>query len=142
MIVKHALLPCNVARAFALFTEHAGSWWPLERRHTDDASSLIRIEAGGRFFERSSDGTEVELGVVRAFEPARRLLLDWYPGTGREQPTEVEVTFETIEAGSRITITHSPGAARNGAFDLKAVHYARSWDLVLAAMAASRLDAT
>ena len=93
MIVKSTMLRCSVDRAFELFTEHAGLWWPPERRHTADAASEIRLEPSGRFFERAMDGTEVELGVVRVFEPARRLVLDWYPGTGREQPTRVEIRF-------------------------------------------------
>jgi hypothetical protein len=66
MITRSVVLRCTPERAFALFTEHAGAWWPTERRHTQDASSEIRLEPHGRFFERASDGTEVELGVVRA----------------------------------------------------------------------------
>jgi len=114
-------------------------WWPAERRHTKDASSEIRLEAFGRFFERASDGTEVELGAVRAFEPARRLMLDWYPGTGRENPTQVEVTFEAIDTGARITIAHGPGVAGVDAFDRNAPAYDRAWGLVLAAVARQEL---
>ena len=70
MIIKSVFLRCDPGRAFALFTEHAGLWWPAQRRHTRDAASTIRMEAGGRFFERANDGAEVELGVVRLYEPA------------------------------------------------------------------------
>ncbi|HEX7440617.1 MAG TPA: SRPBCC domain-containing protein, partial [Caldimonas sp.] len=111
MIVKSVVLACHPERAFALFHEHAGLWWPAERRHTQDAASEIRIEASGRFFERASDGTEAELGVVRQFEPARRLVLDWYPGTGSANPTQVEIRFEAFGAGTRVTVRHGPGAA-------------------------------
>ena len=135
MIVKFIALPCDPARAFALFTEQAGSWWPAERRHTKDAGSLIRMEAAGRFFERAGDGTEVELGVVRLFEPGKRLLLDWYPGTGRAHPSQVNVTFEAIDGGTRVTIHHGPGAAAVDTFERNAPAYAHSWDLVLVAMA-------
>lgn len=95
MIVKTVELPCDPARAFALFTEHAGEWWPSERRHTDDDASTIRIERECRFYERAADGTEVQLGHVRRFKPPHRLALDWYPGTG---PT-------------RVTVTHGAGVA-------------------------------
>jgi uncharacterized protein YndB with AHSA1/START domain len=134
MIVKSVVLRCSPERAFALFTEHAGAWWPAERRHTPDASSEIRVEPFGRFFERASDGTEVDLGVVRAFEPARRLVLDWYPGTGPHNPTQVEVTFEAIETGTRVTVMHSPGDAGVDLFGRSAPAYDRSWDLILAAL--------
>jgi uncharacterized protein YndB with AHSA1/START domain len=135
MIIKSVVLRCSPERAFALFTEHAGLWWPPECRHTRDASSEIRLEASGRFFERARDGTEGELGVVRAFEPASRLMLDWYPGTGRENPTQVEVKFEAIATGTRITIIHGPGVAGIDRFDRNAPIYGRAWDRVLAALA-------
>ena len=133
MIVKSVLLRCDPDRAFSLFTEHAGQWWPSDRRHTEDDNSTIRIEATGRFFERASDGTEVELGVVRLFEPACRLVLDWYPGTGPAQPTRVEVRFEAVGAGTRVTVRHTPGRAGEDEYAAKAPLFERSWEAVLAA---------
>jgi uncharacterized protein YndB with AHSA1/START domain len=135
MIRKTIILRCSPDRAFSLFTEEAGQWWPSERRHTEDATSTIRIEASGRFFERAHDGTEVELGVVRRFEPARRLVLDWYPGTGRANATKVEVSFEAVDGGTRVTVDHGPGAASHETFNSNAPAYDRSWDAVLAVLA-------
>ena len=135
MIVKSVFLACDPSRAFALFTEQAGLWWPAARRHSKDAKSTIRMEANGRFFERSNEGAEVVLGLVRHFEPARRLLLDWYPGTGPEHPTRVEITFEAVDGGTRVTVQHSPGSADSAAFGGNAPGYDRSWDLVLASVA-------
>jgi Activator of Hsp90 ATPase homolog 1-like protein len=135
MIKRSVVLPCRPERAFALFTEHAGEWWPAERRHTKDAASTICIEATGRFFERAQDGTEVELGVVRLFEPTGRLVLDWYPGTGRTNPTQVDVRFEAVAEGTRVTVTHGPGTAGADLFGRNAAAYDRSWDLVLTSLA-------
>jgi uncharacterized protein YndB with AHSA1/START domain len=132
-VTKSVLLACDPARAFELFTKHAGAWWPEDRRHTDDAASTIRIESSGRFFERATDGTEVELGVVRRFEAAQRLILDWYPGTGPDDPTHVEIRFESVDGGTRVSITHGPGAASDATFRRTASAYERSWDAVLAA---------
>ena len=137
-LVKSVDLRCAPDRAFSLFTEHAGQWWPDDRRHLKaELPTIIRIEPTGRFFERSSDGVEVDLGVARVFEPPRRLLIDWYPGTGPASPTRVEVRFEAIDTGTRVTVTHSPGRAAPEAFGRHAAGYARSWDLVLAALAAA-----
>lgn len=136
MIVKSVILACDPDRAFTLFTEQAGLWWPAARRHSNDANSTIRMEAAGRFYERSRDGTEVELGVVRQFEPARRLLLDWYPGTGPDFPTRVEITFEALDGGTKVTVRHDRGAADPAVFESNASAYERSWSLVLAAVAA------
>ena len=135
MITKTVMLACQPERAFILFTEQAGLWWPAERRHSKDPSSEIRIEAAGRFFERSSAGVEVELGAVLIFDPARRLLLDWYPGTGPAKPTQVDITFEAVDAGTRVTVRHNAGAAGQEAFARNAPAYARSWELVLNAFA-------
>ena len=63
MIAKSVILSCAPERAFVLFTEEAGLWWPAARRHSKDANSIIRMEAGGRFYERSSDGHEVDLVI-------------------------------------------------------------------------------
>ena len=37
VIVKSVELACSPTRAFSLFTEQAGAWWPADRRHTRDA---------------------------------------------------------------------------------------------------------
>lgn len=134
VVVKRAELACSPTRAFSLFTEHAGAWWPADRRHTNDAASTVRIEASGRFYERANDGTEVELGIVREFVPARRLVLDWYPGTGPTAPTRVEVTFVASDVGTSVTVRHGPGIAGDELFTKRVSAYDRSWDLVLAAL--------
>ena len=132
MITKSVVLRCDPERAFSLFTEHAGQWWPADRRHTGDATSTIRIEATGRFFERANDGTEVELGAVRLFAKASRLVLDWYPGTGPANATRVDVRFEAVEHGTLVSVTHDAGAATAETFARNAAAYSRSWDSVLA----------
>ncbi|MBL8348714.1 MAG: SRPBCC domain-containing protein [Burkholderiaceae bacterium] len=136
MIVKSVFLACRPDRAFELFTDQAGLWWPAARRHTKDANSTIRMAAAGRFYERSRDGTEVELGVVRQFEPGKRLVLDWFPGTGPEAPSQVEITFEPVDGGTKVTVRHDRGAVDDAVFGRDATTYDRSWDLVLTSAAA------
>jgi uncharacterized protein YndB with AHSA1/START domain len=137
MIEKTLLLPCPLERAFSLLTEQAGSWWPPGRRHTKDPNSAIVIEGDGRFYERATDGTEVELGVVRVFEPPRRLVLDWYPGTGPGEPTVVEFVLAAEGEGTRVDLTHRAGPASADAYSKKAAQYERSWALVFAAWLAA-----
>lgn len=133
MIHKTALLHCSIERAFELFTERAGEWWPPERRHTGDVESAIVILESGRFYERARDGREVDLGRVREWRKPERLVLDWYPGTDRDRPTEVTIGFAAEGDKTRITIDHAPGLSgelwsqRNAKFD-------QSWNLVLAAL--------
>jgi uncharacterized protein YndB with AHSA1/START domain len=135
VIEKTVLLACPPERAFRLLTEDAGAWWPSDRRHTRDPKSLITIESGGRFYERATDGTEVELGVVRVFDPPRRLVLDWYPGTGPAEPTHVEILLMPEGAGTRVHLAHRAGPHSADAYAKKVAAYERSWTLVFAAWA-------
>ncbi len=87
-------------RAFAVFTEEMGSWWPLETHSIGSAkaqTAIVEPRAGGRWFERGVDGSECDWGTVIAYEPPARLLLNWQLGTDwRYDPeinTEVEVRF-------------------------------------------------
>jgi uncharacterized protein YndB with AHSA1/START domain len=137
-VEKTVLLTCTVERAFSLFTDRASQWWPPERRHTGDPESTISILAAGRFFERARDGREVELGRVRVFEPPSRLVLDFYPGTDAEHPTEVEVLFAAEGGGAvtRVTVLHRATAASESLFESRAPRYVASWDLLLGSLAA------
>jgi hypothetical protein len=146
MIEKSVVLPCSVERAFALFTQQITAWWPPERRHSGDPESTMTLLATGRFFERARDGREIELGKVRAWEPPSRLLLDFYPGTGADHPTEVEVRFDAADeaAATRVTILHRATPASAKLFEATAPRFVGSWDVVLAGLesAATRLAST
>src|SRR5262249_28092997 len=134
VIDKSVVLPCAPDRAFAIFTGEISRWWPPERRHTDDPASRITLDAAGPFFEEAADGTTVPLGRRRAREAPARLLLDFYPGTDPDRPTEVEVAFEAEGAGTRVRVRHRPTAASAGVFDDRVSSFVRSWDLVLPAL--------
>jgi SAM-dependent methyltransferase len=59
------------------------------------------MESGpkGRIVQRGE-----EVGTVTAWEPGRRVALDWHPATWKpEEKTDVELRFETTSGGTRIT---------------------------------------
>ncbi len=134
MIERSVLLPCAPERAFQLFTGEASRWWPPQRRHTGDPASEITLAAGGAFFERAADGTTVDLGRVRVWEPPVRLVLDFYPGTDPDHPTEVEIAFTPEGDGTRVRVLHGPTAASAALFEGRAPTFAVSWEQVLAAL--------
>jgi uncharacterized protein YndB with AHSA1/START domain len=136
MIVKSTLLPCGQAAAFALFTEEIAVWWPPERRHTSDPRSTIVLDPH-RFFERASDGREVELGRVLEWAVPERLVLDWYPGTGPDHPTRVTIRFVPEGEATRVLVEHGPTPASDPLFESRAPRYDASWDLVLGALRAA-----
>jgi uncharacterized protein YndB with AHSA1/START domain len=134
MIVKSVPLPLAPIAAFELFTQRIGEWWPPDRRHTRDPASDIFLLQTGRFYERASNGHEVELGNVRLWDFPHRILLDFFIATGPEKPTEVEITFTVEDGGTRVTVTHGPKPASESLWTAGAPRFEQSWDVVLAAL--------
>jgi Activator of Hsp90 ATPase homolog 1-like protein len=134
MIVNSVLLQLDVPAAFSLFTQRIGDWWPADRRHTTDPNSAIILLESGRFFERASDGQEVELGKVTTWKEPHRILLDFYIATGPDHPTEVEIRFEPEGNAARVTVTHRPKAESAHLWDARSPKYVASWRFVLEAL--------
>jgi uncharacterized protein YndB with AHSA1/START domain len=111
---KEIVIEASQARAFRVFTEEHGAWWPLATHHIGEKAAetaIIEPRAGGRWFERGEDGSECDWGKVLAWEPPRRLLLSWQlNGNFQVDPnlvTEVEVTFMPEGANlTRVELEH------------------------------------
>jgi hypothetical protein len=144
MIINSVLLDMNVQQAFAFVTGRTSDWWPEDRRHTGDKSSQIFLLDSGRFYERGSDGREIELGKVTLWNEPYVIMLDFYIATGPDHPTEVEMRFEAEGVQTRVTVVHRPKPESAHLWDERSPHYADSWRAVLAALlkftARERLD--
>ena len=85
--------------------EHALSL-KAARAVVERVAIVIEPEAGGRWFERSSSGAEIEWGRVEVFDAPRRLVLIWQlNGAFAFDPdfrTEVELRF--ISEGDDCTL--------------------------------------
>jgi uncharacterized protein YndB with AHSA1/START domain len=134
LIVNSVLLQLNAQQAFQLFTSRISDWWPADRRHTKDPASTIVLLASGRFFERASDGLEVDLGKVTTWDEPHHIQLDFYIATGPDNPTEVEIRFEPEGTGTRVTVTHRPKPESAHLWDQRSPRYAASWQAVLDAL--------
>jgi uncharacterized protein YndB with AHSA1/START domain len=107
---------CTVQEAFVLFTTRMGEWWPLHlASYGGGRANEIFLEprVGGRFFERFTDGDELQVGSVVACEPPRRITFTWKTADW-EGETEVEVTFTPQKEGTRVDLEHR-GFERLGA---------------------------
>lgn len=99
LVRREIMVEVDQETAFAVFTGRIGQWWPLSTHHIGSRqpeTAILEPFAGGRWFERSMDGTECDWGKVLAWEPPRRLLLAWDIGcewAGDPVTTEVEVLF-------------------------------------------------
>jgi hypothetical protein len=92
--------------AFRIFTEEIDAWWkrgPLYRA----GEGAMRFESGALLHGANP------IARVLAWEPGARLLLAWSaPPFQPGESTEVEVRFEKVGNGTRVTVeTHPQGVA-------------------------------
>jgi len=59
--------------AFNLWTQRTSSWWPVSHTVTAEPGLQVVFEGrpGGRIFERTSSGREVDWGQVTVWEPPK-----------------------------------------------------------------------
>lgn len=138
VIRKSVDVAVPVERAFRVFTEQAGTWWPLETKSVGQEEAvdlLFEPRRGGRVFERLRSGQEHDWGRVLVWEPPRRLAFTWHPGRGVETAQEVEVRFVESEAGTRLELEHRGWDRLVERADEVPEHYASGWYEVLARFA-------
>jgi uncharacterized protein YndB with AHSA1/START domain len=111
-IVRSVTVKAPPDRAFDLFVSGMGHWWPRGRTvgQSPHADIVIERRPGGRWFERSEDGVETDWGRVLELAPPDRILLAWQLDAAfRYDPdvsTRVELTFEPVAGGTRVTLEH------------------------------------
>jgi len=103
-----------VEKAWRVYTEQYGSWYPKGHFLGDGPAETVVIEphAGGRWYEKQPDGSEPEWGRVLTWQPPHRLVLSWMIGTDwKPDPdpahwSEVEVLFSAVPGGTRVDLEH------------------------------------
>lgn len=113
-VTKTIVVHGSQQRAFAVFTEGIGTWWPLQTHKigaADPIDAVLEPRTGGRWYEVGADGSQCEWGRVLAWEPPGRVVLAWQIGVDwRYDPelvTEVDVRFTDLGDGrTRVTLEH------------------------------------
>ena len=115
-IRQTVMVQCDAGRAFDLFTNQMGTWWPVESysravselQHEDVkvAELVFQARMGGSILERLTDGRILPWAEVIGWQPPHRVLLSWRPHSAPEPPTEVDVTFAQREGGTLVEIEH------------------------------------
>jgi uncharacterized protein YndB with AHSA1/START domain len=90
-----------IAEAFTVFTEGIGTWFPPEYNllSVPIAQRVFEPFAGGRVYDRGTDGSECHWGNVLVYEPPTRVVIAWRISTQWKTETdpsrvsEVEVRF-------------------------------------------------
>lgn len=104
----------SVERAFGVFTEEMGAWWPLETHSIavdqglEQRAETLRVETrqGGRIEEVLDDGSTRGWGGIDEWEPPSRVVFSWKPNDLPTPPTEVEVRFSAEGQGTRVDLEH------------------------------------
>lgn len=102
------------ASAFDLFTLETDLWWRrgLRFRAGGRSPGTLHFEPrpGGRLFEEfaAAAGPQlVEFGRITIWEPPQRLQFEWRGvNFAPDERTEVDVRFEPIASGTRVTVVH------------------------------------
>ena len=100
-----------IERAFAVFTEGIGSWFPPEYNllGVDIAERVFEPRVGGQVYDRGVDGSECHWGRVLASDPPNRVVFSWRIDpqwqieSDPEKTSEVEVRFSS-EAPDRTRV--------------------------------------
>jgi uncharacterized protein YndB with AHSA1/START domain len=103
------VVPTSPERAFSVFTEEIGSWWPPEHHILQGELDEMVFEprAGGHVYDRAKDGTECRWARVLVYEPPRRFVISWNVSlqwqlqTDPDRTSEVEVRF--VPQGEDVT---------------------------------------
>lgn len=101
---------CPAVEAFEIWTSRFSTWWPKNHSASDDPGAKFFLEsgAGGRIYERTLDGIEIDWGEVTIWEPPIRLGYLWHLRRDRTEATDVLITFVDLGDGStRLDIVHS-----------------------------------
>jgi Activator of Hsp90 ATPase homolog 1-like protein len=115
-VVRHSVtVPIQPERAFRLFTEEIGSWWPQDTHKLSDGpvTEVFEARQGGRWYELAEDGSECTVATMVVWEPPGRLVMawqltpEWVFEPDLERATQVEVTFEPASGGgTHVTLEH------------------------------------
>ena len=146
-------------RAFDVFTQDIGEWWVANDlfQFTPRGPGILAFDLpdndsnGGRLIETLTSGKIFEIGTVKVWEPAHRLVLSWRQATfGPERDTEVEVRFEPVGKTTRVTVEHrgwesipQEHAARHGfPLSIFLTRHGDYWRVLLSRMAGKITDSS
>jgi uncharacterized protein YndB with AHSA1/START domain len=102
-------------RAFTIFTEQMGSWWPPDMHILEAplAEMVFETREGGRIYDVATDGSECQWSRVLAYEPPTRVViswdinLQWQIETDHDRTSEVEIRFTPEgEDRTRVDLEH------------------------------------
>ena len=114
-VQSEIVVDAPIERAFTVFTEGIGSWFPAEYNllGVDIAERVFEPRVGGQVYDRGVDGSECRWGRVLTYEPPNRVVFSWDISpqwqiqSDPEKTSEVEVRFIAEGPGrTRVELEH------------------------------------
>ena len=136
-VVKTRVVPIDADRAFSLFTEKAGEWWPLSTHAIAGPDAVgIRFETGvgGVVVELTAEGGEHIWAEISEWNPPHRFVLNWHPRINPTAASTLQVSFSPENGGTRVTLEHSGWERFEAEAGELRVSYEKGWDVVLACL--------
>ncbi len=137
-IIKTIEVPCSQEKAFGVFVNEMGSWWPLDKRSMSMISGgkpakSLRIDPkeGGKIVEIGHDDTEHLWGTIRSYDPHDSLSMDFHMGLPAENASLVEVRFTELEnERTRVELTQSNWEAFGEMAEMMRDGYGSGWVII------------
>ncbi len=137
-IIKTIEVPCSQKKAFGVFVNEMGSWWPLDKRSMSminggKPAKSLRIEPkqGGKIVEIGHDDTEHLWGTIKSYDPHDSLSMDFHMGLPAENASLVEVRFTELEnERTRVELTQSNWEAFGEMAEMMRDGYGSGWGII------------
>ncbi len=145
VVRKNVRVQAPIERAFSVFVEQMETWWPAHHHIGANAFQSIFVEprAGGRWYERDTQGNQCDWGTVIAWNPPHKVSLSWHLGPDwKFNPdlalaSEIEIRFTPDGPFTLVELEHR-GIERHGeGYEqlVAALNSPDAWTATLAAFA-------
>lgn len=137
-IVKAIEVSCSQEKAFEVFVNEKGSWWPLDKRsmslmENGEPAKSLRTEPkqGGKIVEIGHDGTEYHWGTIKSYDPHASISMDFHMGLPAENASLVEVKFAALgNERTRVELTQSNWEAFGDMAEMMRGGYGSGWVII------------
>ncbi len=138
-IIKTIEVPCSQEKAFGVFVNEMGSWWPLDKRSMSmmhsggkPAKSLrVDPQQGGKIVEIGHDDAEYHWGTIKTFDPNDSISMDFHMGLPPENASLVEVRFTALDdERTRVELTQSNWEAFGDMAEMMRGGYGSGWVII------------
>lgn len=139
-IHREILVNAVPERAFAVFTEDIGLWWPVGDHSVHGEGATVAF-ADGAIVETSASGVRSTWGEITRWEPGVALAMTWHPGKDHTDASSVTITFTPLGAQTLVVLEHSGWERFADPIEARE-EYGHGWPTVLARYGSAVGEAT